>query len=78
VIWWPGGQLPPVRQHATRAHNEVTFSHIIKKTRYKTRINVDNLFDKGVLSFISLNVTADGFFWPLSPQTIQFTLSAEF
>jgi iron complex outermembrane receptor protein len=44
----------------------------------KARINVDNLFDKDVLSFISPQVTADGLFRPLSPRTIQFTVTAEF
>jgi len=44
----------------------------------KARINVDNLFDKDVLSFISSQVTTDGIFRPLSPRTIQFTITADF
>jgi iron complex outermembrane recepter protein len=41
------------------------------------RINIDNIFDKDTLSFISPQVTADGLFRPLSPRTFQFTISAE-
>jgi iron complex outermembrane receptor protein len=44
----------------------------------RARFNVDNLFDKDVLSFISPAVTGDGAFRPLSPRTIQMTLSVEF
>lgn len=44
----------------------------------RARINVDNLFDKKALSFIAPSVTDDGLFRPLSPRTLQFTLSAEF
>lgn len=43
----------------------------------KARVNVDNLFDRDVLSFITPSVATDGFFRPLSPRMIQFTLSAE-
>jgi iron complex outermembrane receptor protein len=43
----------------------------------KARVNIDNIFDKDVLSFISPSVTGDGFFRPQSPRTLQFTLSAE-
>ncbi|WP_340265220.1 TonB-dependent receptor [Sphingobium mellinum] len=43
----------------------------------KARINVDNIFDKDTLSFISSSVTGDGVFRPLSPRTFQFTLSGE-
>jgi len=43
----------------------------------KARINVDNLFDKDVLSYISSTVTGDGAFRPLSPRTFQFTISGE-
>ena len=43
----------------------------------KARFNVDNLFDKDVLSYISSTVTGDGFFRPLSPRTFQFTISGE-
>ncbi len=43
----------------------------------KARINVDNIFDKDVLSFISPAVTGDGLFRPLSPRTLQFTISGE-
>lgn len=43
----------------------------------KARFNVDNLFDKDTLSFISTAVTGDGFFRPLSPRTFQFTITGE-
>ncbi|MDR7155338.1 iron complex outermembrane receptor protein [Sphingobium xenophagum] len=43
----------------------------------KARINVDNLFDKDTLSYISSTVTGDGAFRPLSPRTFQFTISGE-
>ncbi|MDI1295563.1 MAG: TonB-dependent receptor, partial [bacterium] len=43
----------------------------------KARFNVDNIFDKDVLSFISSTVTGDGAFRPLSPRTFQFTISGE-
>jgi len=43
----------------------------------RARLNIDNLFDKDVLSFISSSVTADGNFRPLSPRTLQLTLSVE-
>jgi iron complex outermembrane receptor protein len=44
----------------------------------RARFNVDNLFDKDVLSFISSSVTGDGAFRPLSPRTFQMTFSVEF
>ncbi len=43
----------------------------------KARLNVDNIFDKDTLSFISSSVTGDGAFRPLSPRTFQFTISGE-
>lgn len=43
----------------------------------KARINVDNIFDKDTLSFISTAVSGDGAFRPLSPRTFQFTISGE-
>ena len=43
----------------------------------KARINVDNLFDKDTLSYISSTGTGDGAFRPLSPRTFQFTISGE-
>ncbi|MET0372561.1 MAG: TonB-dependent receptor [Sphingobium sp.] len=43
----------------------------------KARINVDNLFDKDTLSYISAQPTGDGLFRPLSPRTFQFTISGE-
>ncbi|WHO37707.1 TonB-dependent receptor [Sphingobium sp. AP49] len=43
----------------------------------KARFNVDNIFDKDTLSFISSSVTGDGAFRPLSPRTFQFTISGE-
>jgi iron complex outermembrane receptor protein len=48
---------------------------LIKNVR--ARFNIDNIFDKDTLSFISPALTADGLFRPLSPRTIQFTLSVE-
>lgn len=41
----------------------------------RARLNVDNLFDKDTLSFISPAVTGDGLFRPLNPRTVQVTLS---
>ncbi|MCP1470980.1 iron complex outermembrane receptor protein [Sphingobium sp. OAS761] len=43
----------------------------------KARFNVDNLFDKDTLSYISSSVSGDGFFRPLSPRTFQFTITGE-
>ncbi|WP_326525530.1 TonB-dependent receptor [Sphingomonas sp.] len=43
----------------------------------RARLNIDNLFDKDTLSFISPQLTADGLFRPLAPRTVQFTLSTE-
>ncbi|WP_254784312.1 TonB-dependent receptor [Sphingomonas sp. OK281] len=43
----------------------------------KIRVNVDNLFDKDVLSFISPAITGDGLFRPLSPRTVQLSLSVD-
>ena len=43
----------------------------------KARFNIDNLFDKDTLSYISSSVTGDGFFRPLSPRTFQFTITGE-
>ncbi|CAN5216646.1 TonB-dependent receptor [soil metagenome] len=43
----------------------------------KARINVDNIFDKDVLSYISSSTSGDGFFRPQSPRTFQFTISGE-
>jgi iron complex outermembrane receptor protein len=43
----------------------------------KVRANVDNIFDKDTLSFISSAVTGDGSFRPLSPRTFQITISGE-
>lgn len=44
----------------------------------RARLNIDNVFDRDALSFISPQVTTDGLFRPLSPRTIQFTVAAEF
>lgn len=44
----------------------------------RARFNVDNLFDKDALSFISVATTGDGAFRPLSPRTFQLTISAEY
>lgn len=43
----------------------------------KARFNIDNIFDKDTLSFITPAVTGDGSFRPLSPRTFQFTISGE-
>jgi iron complex outermembrane receptor protein len=43
----------------------------------KIRVNVDNLFDKDILSFISPAITGDGLFRPLSPRTVQLSLSVD-
>lgn len=43
----------------------------------KVRANIDNIFDKRALSFISPVITGDGAFRPLSPRTFQITLSGE-
>lgn len=43
----------------------------------KARFNLDNIFDKDTLSYISPAVTGDGNFRPLSPRTFQFTISGE-
>ncbi|MEC3949980.1 TonB-dependent receptor [Sphingobium sp. HWE2-09] len=43
----------------------------------KARFNIDNIFDKDTLSYISAAVTGDGNFRPLSPRTFQFTISGE-
>lgn len=40
-------------------------------------VNVDNLFDKDILSFISPAITGDGLFRPLSPRTVQLSLSVD-
>ena len=42
----------------------------------KFRFNLDNVFDKKALSYISTQTTGDGYFRPLSPRTFQFTVSA--
>ena len=44
----------------------------------KARFNVDNLFDKDALAFVSPRVTGDGLFRPQSPRTFQFSISAEY
>jgi len=43
----------------------------------KVRVNVDNIFDKDALSFISTAIIGDGAFRPLSPRTFQITLTGE-
>ena len=43
----------------------------------KARFNVDNIFDKDTLSYISTSLQGDGSFRPLSPRTFQFTISGE-
>lgn len=44
----------------------------------KARFNIDNVFDKDTLSFISVATSGDGAFRPLSPRTFQFSISAEY
>lgn len=44
----------------------------------RARLNIDNVFDTDRLSFISPQLINDGFFRPLAPRTIQFTIAAEF
>jgi len=44
----------------------------------RLRINVDNLFDRDVLSYISQAITDEGEFRPLAPRSVQVTLSARF
>lgn len=44
----------------------------------KARFNIDNIFDRNTLGFVSVATTGDGSFRPLSPRTFQFTLSGEF
>ncbi|CAN5317245.1 TonB-dependent receptor [soil metagenome] len=43
----------------------------------KVRVNIDNIFDKDALSYISTAITGDGAFRPLSPRTFQITLTGE-
>lgn len=44
----------------------------------RARVNVDNIFDKDTLGFIFAQTSGDGFFRPLSPRTLQVTISGEF
>jgi len=44
----------------------------------RARLNIDNIFDKDALSFITPQVATDGYFRPLAPRTVQFTVAAEF
>ena len=41
----------------------------------KARVNIDNIFDKNAISYISPATSGDGFFRPLEPRTVQVTLS---
>lgn len=41
----------------------------------RIRANLDNVFDKNALSFISVATTGDGFFRPQQPRTFQITFS---
>lgn len=52
--------------------------HVGPLKTVKARFNIDNLFDKDTLAFISTAATGDGYFRPLSPRTYQFSLSAEY
>ena len=44
----------------------------------RARLNVDNLFDRDALSFIYPIVSGEASYRPLSPRTVQLTLSGEF
>jgi iron complex outermembrane receptor protein len=43
----------------------------------KLRLNLDNVFDKDTLSYITSQTSGDGFFRPQSPRTFQLTISGE-
>ena len=72
----PGSSLPGFTVFSAYADIGDGFS-IGPVRNARVRVNVDNLFDKDVLSFISPALTGDGFFRPLSPRTIQVTLSVD-
>ena len=44
----------------------------------RARINVDNIFDKDVLAFTFTTTTGNATFRPLSPRTVQISLTADF
>lgn len=70
----PGSQVPGFT--VVSAYVDIGDGISIGQVRnIRLRLNVDNLFDKDALSFISPAVTGDGLFRPLSPRTVQATLS---
>ncbi|EQB14728.1 TonB-denpendent receptor [Sphingobium quisquiliarum P25] len=72
----PGSSIPGFTVFSAYADIGDGFSFGPVKS-IKARINVDNIFDKDTLSYISSSVTGDGSFRPLSPRTFQFTISGE-
>ena len=72
----PGSSLPGFTIFSAYADIGDGFS-IGPVRNARIRVNVDNLFDKDVLSFISPALTGDGLFRPLSPRTVQLTLSVD-
>jgi iron complex outermembrane receptor protein len=52
--------------------------HVGPLKSVKARLNIDNVFDRNTLGYISTTATGDGLFRPLSPRTFQATLSAEY
>lgn len=72
----PGSSLPGFTVFSAYADIGDGFS-IGPVRNARIRVNVDNLFDKDVLSYISSALTGDGLFRPLSPRTVQLTLSVD-
>lgn len=73
----PGSQVPAYTVYS--AYVDIGDGwHIGPLKSVKARLNIDNVFDKDTLAFISTAVSGDGSFRPLSPRTFQFTLSAEY
>lgn len=72
----PGSSLPGFTVFSAYADIGDGFS-IGAVRNARIRVNVDNLFDKDVLSYISPALTGDGLFRPLSPRTVQMTLSVD-
>ncbi len=44
----------------------------------RARVNVDNVFDEDVLAFTFTSTTGNATFRPLSPRTVQFSVTADF
>ncbi len=70
----PGSKVPGFTVFSTYADigDGITIGPV---KNIRVRVNVDNLFDKNAISFISPSTSSDGFFRPLEPRTIQVTLS---